>query len=112
MPRRRRGFPPLVIGNRRETQPFADCGLGFAPYKLMRGLKDKVCIVTGGLGDLGWATGVRLREEGCKVALLDVKPDVESRAAKIAASFHQVDISNESQVQRGCRQVERELGAV
>jgi len=39
----------------------------------MRGLKDKVAIITGGLGDLGYATGRRFVEEGCLVALLDTK---------------------------------------
>jgi dihydroanticapsin dehydrogenase len=77
----------------------------------MKGLKDKVCIVTGGLGDLGWATGVRLREEGCKVALFDVKADSENRAAGIGAKCYQVDIGNESQAQGACEKVEKELGA-
>ena len=46
----------------------------------MRGLKDKVAVVTGGLGDLGYATAKRLVEEGCKVAILDVKADEQNRA--------------------------------
>ena len=39
----------------------------------MRGLKGKAAIVTGGLGDLGYAVAVRLIEEGCKTALFDLK---------------------------------------
>jgi NAD(P)-dependent dehydrogenase (short-subunit alcohol dehydrogenase family) len=78
----------------------------------MKGLKDKVCIVTGGLGDLGWATGARLREEGCRVTLFDVKPDTENRVAVIGARYYQVDIGDEAQVQRACEQVEKDFGAV
>ncbi|MFL3657897.1 MAG: hypothetical protein ACJ07L_07565 [Opitutales bacterium] len=47
----------------------------------MRGLKDRVAIITGGLGDLGYAAGRRLADEGCSVALLDIKGDPERAAA-------------------------------
>jgi dihydroanticapsin dehydrogenase len=60
----------------------------------MRGLQDKVAVVTGGLGDLGSATAQRLVEEGCRVGILDSKPDVQHRADAIRASFWQVDITN------------------
>jgi len=43
----------------------------------MRGLQDKVAIITGALGDLGYAAAVRLREEGCRVALFDVLDGAE-----------------------------------
>ena len=62
----------------------------------MRGLKDRIAVVTGGLGDLGYAVAQRLLEEGCKVALFDLQADEEERAAAIDAAFHQVDISDES----------------
>lgn len=77
----------------------------------MRGLKDKVAIVTGGLGDLGYASGRRLAEEGCHVALFDIRADEQSRAKGIGATFFQVDISDESQVQQQCAAVEETLGA-
>lgn len=78
----------------------------------MRGLRDKVAIVTGGLGDLGYATAQRLTEEGCKVALFDIKNDDEKRAAALNALFLQVDISREQEVKQACDIVERELGSV
>jgi dihydroanticapsin dehydrogenase len=69
----------------------------------MRGLKDKVAIVTGGLGDLGAASVKRLREEGCRVAVFDLKPSSE-------ANYWKVDIGDEAQIERGCREVETSLG--
>ena len=78
----------------------------------MRGLKDKVVIVTGGLGDLGYATAIRLLEEGCKVAIFDLKPDTAGTAEAIGARYYRVDISTENQVKEACEKVERELGPV
>ena len=54
----------------------------------MRGLKDKVVIVTGGGGGIGTATCRRLAEEGAKVAVLDVD---EPAAARVAAAITQAD---------------------
>ena len=61
----------------------------------MRGLKNKVAVVTGGLGDLGYAVGKRLVEEGCVVALFDIKADEEGRAEAIGAKYFRVDITND-----------------
>ena len=76
----------------------------------MKGLKDKVAIVTGGLGDLGYASAQRLVEEGCRVALFDLKPDTEGRAQAIGAKPFTVDISNEAQVRDACAGVATALG--
>lgn len=76
----------------------------------MKGLNQKVAIVTGGLGDLGYATAQRLAEEGCKVALLDVKEDTARQAPAINALFVRVDISREQEVKTACETVRRELG--
>lgn len=76
----------------------------------MRGLKNKVAIVTGGIGDLGFATARRLMEEGCKVALFDLKETDAGMAASINALYVQVDITSEESVQAACELVENELG--
>ena len=75
----------------------------------MRGLTGKTAIVTGGLGDLGYAGAVRLVEEGCRVALFDLKED-EGRAEAIGARLYSVDISDEAQVRAACEAVEQALG--
>ena len=76
----------------------------------MKGLKNKIVVVTGGLGDLGFATARRMYEEGCRVALLDMKPDTENRASEINALFFQMDISNEEQIKDSCLAIEERLG--
>ena len=77
----------------------------------MRGLIDKIAIITGGLGDLGYATAVRMKEEGCNVALLDLQPDKENKASAINAHFWQVDVSQEREVKNVCASIEEVLGS-
>lgn len=76
----------------------------------MRGLKNKIVVITGGLGDLGYATAIRMIEEGCRVALFDIKPDNNNKASAIGAHYWAVDISNEFAVERACASVEKEIG--
>lgn len=76
----------------------------------MRGLKDKVAIVTGGLGDLGYASAARLVEEGCRVALFDIKTDAQKRAEQIGCPLYHVDISDEAQIEQACQQAAAQLG--
>lgn len=76
----------------------------------MRGLKNKVAIITGGLGDLGYATGKRLAEEGCSVALLDTK-DEPGRAEEIGCRSWVVDLLDEDQIRSACRSVMDTMGA-
>lgn len=78
----------------------------------MRGLKGKVAVVTGGLGDLGYASAQRLVEEGCNVAVFDLKVDDGGLAKKAGCRAVQVDISNEQSVEDACRFVEASLGPV
>jgi dihydroanticapsin dehydrogenase len=78
----------------------------------MKGLKNRVVVITGGLGDLGYASAKRLIEEDCKVALFDVKPDADGKAEKLGAQFWRVDISEENEVSNACAEVEQELGTV
>ncbi len=76
----------------------------------MKGLNGKVAIITGGLGDLGFAAGKRLVEEGCKVALFDIKDDPE-KAASIGCRSWVVDLCDEASIESCCKDVEKQLGA-
>jgi len=67
----------------------------------MRGLRNKVVIVTGGASGIGAAVCERFREEGSKVAVFDLQ-----------SKPYTVDISNQSQVIDAVEKVERDLGPV
>lgn len=78
----------------------------------MRGLSGKIALITGGLGDLGYATAQRLNEEGCKIILADVQPDSMGKASLINAYFIQVDISKEAEVKKACDEITVRMGNV
>jgi 2-hydroxycyclohexanecarboxyl-CoA dehydrogenase len=67
----------------------------------MRGLRNKVVIVTGGASGIGAAVCERFREEGSKVAVFDLR-----------SNPYTVDISNQTQVMEAVAAVERDLGPV
>jgi 2-hydroxycyclohexanecarboxyl-CoA dehydrogenase len=50
----------------------------------LRGLKDKVAAVTGGGQGIGRALTLRLAEEGCKVAIFDLKPGAAKETEGLA----------------------------
>jgi NAD(P)-dependent dehydrogenase (short-subunit alcohol dehydrogenase family) len=76
----------------------------------MRGLAGKVAIVTGGLGDLGFATARRLVEEHCKVVLLDLKEDTERRTESIGATFFQANITDSTTLQKTFETIADKVG--
>jgi len=78
----------------------------------VRGLKNKVAVVSGGLGDLGWAIALRLRDEGCSVTIIDIKDDHDFKAAAERLWYRKVDISSEKDVASLFEAVEKELGYV
>ena len=67
----------------------------------MRGLRNKVVIVTGGASGIGAAICERFREEGSKVAVFDLNSET-----------YQVDISDQSQVIQAVEKAERDLGPI
>lgn len=71
----------------------------------MRGLRDRVAIITGGLGDLGYASAERLVAEGVRVALFDIKADADKRAEKVGCAYFEVDVTDEAQIERACAAV-------
>lgn len=82
----------------------------------MRGLRGKTAIVTGGGQGIGRAITLRLAEEGCNVAIFDLKPDVAAQTAKAAkggrVEVHGVDVGDRAAVDHAVGAVEKELGPV
>ena len=78
----------------------------------MKGLQGKVALVTGGLGDLGFAAVQRLVEEGCKVAAFDVKTDADGRLAAMGVYAQAVDVTNPAAVETACEAVRSRLGPI
>jgi 2-hydroxycyclohexanecarboxyl-CoA dehydrogenase len=84
----------------------------------MRGLKDKLAIVTGGGGAIGTALCRRFAEEGARVAVLDLNGEAAQRvAAAISAAggtarAWTVDISDHEAVNRAVAAIESEMGGI
>jgi 2-hydroxycyclohexanecarboxyl-CoA dehydrogenase len=84
----------------------------------MRGLKDRIVVVTGGANGIGAAIARRLAEEGCAVGIFDLddaageKVAGEIRAGGGRASLHVVDITDYDAVSRAVESVESSFGPV
>lgn len=84
----------------------------------MRGLRDKVAIVTGGGGGIGTATCRRFAEAGAHVAVLDINADAAGRTADAitgtggTAQAFACDITSHAAVQAAVTRVEAALGPV
>jgi 2-hydroxycyclohexanecarboxyl-CoA dehydrogenase len=84
----------------------------------MRGLQDKVVIVTGGGGGIGTATCKRFAAAGAKVAVFDVNGDAATRTVAAikavggVADAFACDITDYAGVQKALKAVEAGLGPV
>jgi 2-hydroxycyclohexanecarboxyl-CoA dehydrogenase len=84
----------------------------------MRGLSDKVVIVTGGGGGIGTATCQRFAEEGAKVAVFDIDADSGGRTAALIteaggkAEAFACDIAEHAACQRAVSAAELAMGPI
>lgn len=84
--------------------------------RILRGLNGKTAIVTGGGQGIGRAIVLRLAEEGCKVALFDLKPEAAHATAKAAGNgavrVYEVDVGDRATVDAAVAKAGDELGPV
>jgi len=84
----------------------------------MRGLKDRVVVVTGGAGGIGASICRRMSQEGARIAILDLNlkgaqelSDELSQSGNPSLAY-KVDISDYSQVESAIEDVESKLGSI
>lgn len=93
-------------------------GHGFAKGRPMYRILDKVCVVTGGAGEIGRACAVRMGREGARIALFDLHDDIGQahalalREAGIDAHYWHVDVGSEPAVVHALAQVVGLFGAL
>lgn len=75
-------------------------------------LQHHTAIVTGGASGIGLAAVRLLQQEGCRVAIWDANPKVETIAADFAALGIPTDISQRDSVDSALKQTISELGTV
>lgn len=76
------------------------------------GLKDNVAIVIGGARGLGRAIASTFAEEGCRVGVWDVSPDVHTAAAELGGTGWQVDVTDDAAVRAATSETWAQFGAV
>lgn len=79
-------------------------------------LRGRTAVITGGGRGLGYSLAEALAEQGMRVAVFDVLPEVEESAARLAERFGvetvgiRVDVTDPEQIERAFERVTTELG--
>lgn len=78
-------------------------------------LKDRVCLITGGAGGIGWATAERFCEEGARVIICDLNEEQGLAAAKSLgpdSAFFKVNVVDRQAVQAWVDEVVVRFGRI
>ena len=77
-------------------------------------LDGRVAVVTGGASGIGEAVAIRFREEGARVAVLDLNLEAAKLTADVAGGGHAIatDVSDSAAVDAALAEVEERLGPV
>ena len=82
----------------------------------MKDLKGKVAVITGGAGEIGFATAQTLMSYGAKVILVDLEEDALKKRIKEADSDHidyvVADVTDEKQVERYFKEAKKKFGSI
>lgn len=76
------------------------------------GLAGSAAVVVGGARGLGRAIAAAFAEEGCRVGLWDVSPDVHSAASELGGSAWRVDVGDPAAVRAAAGEAWAQFGAV
>src|SRR4051812_9360461 len=76
------------------------------------GLAGSVAVVVGGARGLGRAIAAAFAEEGCRVGVWDVSPDVHTTAAELGGTGWQADVSDTAAVNAAAAETWAQFGAV
>jgi 2-hydroxycyclohexanecarboxyl-CoA dehydrogenase len=76
------------------------------------GLAGSVAVVVGGARGLGRAIAASFAEEGCRVGVWDVSPDVHATATELGGAGWQVDVSDAAAVRAATSETWGQFGAV
>ncbi len=80
-------------------------------------IKDKVCVVTGSARSIGLAIAEKYSQNGAKVAMIDINPEVTQQAERLSGEGFTVkgsivDITDQAAVFACFEDIEKELGPV
>lgn len=72
---------------------------------------DRIALVTGGAQGIGLACAEALAEDGCRIVLADVKPEVEAAAAALGGTGYVCDMGDGAAIAALFDRMEAEVGA-
>ncbi|KIT15522.1 SDR family NAD(P)-dependent oxidoreductase [Jannaschia aquimarina] len=71
---------------------------------------DRIALVTGGAQGIGYACAEALKEDGCRIVLADIKPEVEEAAKALGGTGYVVDMGDSAAIADLFDRMEAEVG--